>query len=299
MPLSVGHPAPPSTPLVRPRTAVCSRGARARRERSGSVAEADGYSGAHRAAAPHASTYATHTAHAAGELATSSHSPPDAHPSPPAVPFHVEHGGVLPPLHSMCPCTPCRAMLNYAREPAALHSMRPCTPCCALLHYAREPAALHSRHPCTPRCAPLHCAPQKCPSLGRGDPPKNHASLRGGNAHERKAPPPSAVAWAKPARAGHPCAAQRQGVREHAQGGALRYAGHSTTRMGTFRSVSGALALRSAWHSTTRMGTFRSVSGALALRSAWHSTTRMGTWSGVGGAPRHVPRGTARQTGEG
>ena len=62
-------------------------------------------------------------------------------------------------------------------------------------------------------------------------------------------------------------------MREHAQGGALRYAGHSTTRMGTFRSVS----------------------GALALRYAWHGTTRMGAWSGVGGAPRHVPRGMARQ----
>ena len=148
LPLSVGHPAPPSTPLVRPRTAVCSRGARARRERSGSVAEADGYSGAHRAAAPHASTSATHTAHAAGELATSSHSPPDAHPSPPAVLFHVEHGGVLPPLHSRRPCTPCRAML----------------------HYAREPAALHSRHPCTPRCAPLHYAPPKLPFTQPGCP---------------------------------------------------------------------------------------------------------------------------------
>ena len=169
-PLSVGHPAPPFTPLVRPRTAVCSRGARARRERSGSVAEADGYSGAHRAAAPHASTSATHTAHAAGELATSSHSPPDAHPSPPAVPFHVEHGGVLPPLHSRRPCTPCRAMLHYAREPAALHSRRPCTPCCAPLHYAREPAALHSRHPCTPRCAPLHYAPPKLPFTQPGCP---------------------------------------------------------------------------------------------------------------------------------
>ena len=148
LPLSVGHPAPPSTPLVRPRTAVRSRGARARRERSGSVAEADGYSGAHRAAAPHASTSATHTAHAAGELATSSHSPPDAHPSPPAVPFHVEHGGVLPPLHSMRPCTPCRAMLHYAREPAALHSRRPCTPC----------------------RAPLHCAPPKLPFTQPGCP---------------------------------------------------------------------------------------------------------------------------------
>ena len=84
---------------------------------------------------------ARHPAHAAAKTATSSHSPPDAHPSPPAVPFHVEHGGVLPPLHSMRPCTPCRAML----------------------HYAREPAALHSRHPCTTRCAPLHYAPPQLP----------------------------------------------------------------------------------------------------------------------------------------
>ena len=30
--------------------------------------------------------------------------PPDAHPSPPAVLFHVEHGGVLPPRNGMCPC---------------------------------------------------------------------------------------------------------------------------------------------------------------------------------------------------
>ena len=59
-PLSVGHPAPPFTPLVRPRTAVCSRGARARRERSGSVAGADGYSGAHRAAAPPCPSSARH-----------------------------------------------------------------------------------------------------------------------------------------------------------------------------------------------------------------------------------------------
>ena len=69
--------------------------------------------------------------------------------------------------------------------------------------------------------------------------------------------------------------------------------------MGTFRYVSGALALRYAEHSTTRMGTFRYVSGTLALRYAWHDTTRMGTFRYVGGAPRHVPRGTARQTGEG
>ena len=60
LPISVGHPAPPFTPLVRPRTAVCSRGARARRERSGSVAEADGYSGAHRAAAPPCPSSARH-----------------------------------------------------------------------------------------------------------------------------------------------------------------------------------------------------------------------------------------------
>lgn len=59
-PLSVGHPAPPFTPLVRPRTAVCSRGARARRERSGSGAPADGYSGAHRAAAPPCPSSARH-----------------------------------------------------------------------------------------------------------------------------------------------------------------------------------------------------------------------------------------------
>lgn len=103
-PLSVGHPAPPFTPLVRPRTAVCSRGARARRERSGSVAEADGYSGAHRAAAPHASTSATHTAHAAGELAVSSRHPPMLTPHQSAVLFHVAHGGVLPPRNVMCPC---------------------------------------------------------------------------------------------------------------------------------------------------------------------------------------------------
>ena len=103
-PLSVGHPAPPFTPLGRPRTAVCSRGARARRERSGSVAEADGYSGAHRAAAPHASTSATHTAHAAGELAVSSRHPPMLTPHQSAVLFHVEHGGVLPPRNGMCPC---------------------------------------------------------------------------------------------------------------------------------------------------------------------------------------------------
>ena len=182
------------------------------------------------------------------------------------------------PLHYRRPCTPCHSPLHYAREPAALHSRHPCTPCHSPLHYAREPAALHSRHPCTPRLCPLHSAPPKCPSLGRGVPPKNHASRRGGNAHERKAPPPSAVAWAKPARAGHPCTAQRQGVREHAQGGALRYAGRGTTRMGTFRYVSGALALRYAGRGTTRMGTFRSVSGALALRYAGRGTTRMGTF---------------------
>ena len=75
-PLSVGHPAPPFTPLVRPRTAVCSRGARARRERSGSGAPADRYSGGHRAAAAHASTSAAHTAHTAGELPVSSRHPP-------------------------------------------------------------------------------------------------------------------------------------------------------------------------------------------------------------------------------
>ena len=170
LPLSVGHPAPPSTPLVRPRTAVCSRGARARRERSGSGAEADGYKRGHRAAAAPCPSSAQHPARAAAKTATSSHTPPNAHPSPPAVPFHVEHGGVLPPRNGMCPCTPCRAMLHYAREPAALHSRRPCTPCCALLHYAREPAALHSRHPCTPRCAPLHYAPHKLPFTQPGCP---------------------------------------------------------------------------------------------------------------------------------
>ena len=147
-PLSVGHPAPPFTPLVRPRTAVCSRGARARRERSGSGAPADRYMRGHRAAAPPCPSSAQHPARAAAKTATSSHSPPDAHPSLPAVPFHVEHGGVLPPLHSR----------------------RPCTPCCAPLHYAREPAALHSRHPCTPRCAPLHYAPPKLPFTQPGCP---------------------------------------------------------------------------------------------------------------------------------
>ena len=59
-PLSVGHPAPPSTPLVRPRTAVCSRGARARRERSGSGAPADGYMRGHRAAAAPCRSSARH-----------------------------------------------------------------------------------------------------------------------------------------------------------------------------------------------------------------------------------------------
>ena len=59
-PLSVGHPAPPSTPLVRPRTAVCSRGARARRERSGSGAPADGYMRGHRAAAAPCPSSARH-----------------------------------------------------------------------------------------------------------------------------------------------------------------------------------------------------------------------------------------------
>ena len=182
------------------------------------------------------------------------------------------------PLHYRRSCTPCHSTWNISFMHAPLHYRRPCTPCHSPLHYAREPAALHSRHPCTPCHSPLHYAPPKCPSLGRGVPPKNHASRRGGNAHERKAPPPSAVAWAKPARAGHPCTAQRQGVREHAQGGALRYAGRGTTRMGTFRYVSGALALRYAGRGTTRMGTFRSVSGALALRYAGRGTTRMGTF---------------------
>ena len=99
-PLSVGHPAPPSTPLVRPRTAVCSRGARARRERSGSVAEADGYSGAHRAAAPPCPSSARHVQPCrsrgrstlplisatprtcSGKNSRQQPPPPDAHPSP-------------------------------------------------------------------------------------------------------------------------------------------------------------------------------------------------------------------------
>ena len=148
LPLSVGHPAPPSTPLVRPRTAVCSRGARARRERSGSVAEADGYSGAHRAAAPHASTYATHTAHTAGELSTSSHSPP-ANPAR---------------------CTTRCGLLHSAGEPATLHSRRCCTTRCGLLHSAGEPATLRSRSCCTTRCGTLHSAPPQLPFTQPGCP---------------------------------------------------------------------------------------------------------------------------------
>ena len=99
-PLSVGHPAPPFTPLVRPRTAVCSRGARARRERSGSGAPADRYSGAHRAAAPPCPSSALHVQPCrsrgrstlplvrtaprtcSGKNSRQQPPPPDAHPSP-------------------------------------------------------------------------------------------------------------------------------------------------------------------------------------------------------------------------
>ena len=103
-PLSVGHPAPPFTPLVRPRTAVRSRGARARRERSGSVAEAGGYSGSQRAAAPPCPSSAQHPARAAAKTAVSSRHPPMLTPHQSSVLFHVEHGGVLPPRNGMCPC---------------------------------------------------------------------------------------------------------------------------------------------------------------------------------------------------
>ena len=138
-PLSVGHPAPPSTPLVRPRTAVCSRGARARRERSGSGAPADRYSGGHRAAAAHAGTSAAHTAHAAGELATSSHSPP-ANPAR---------------------CTTRCGLLHSAGEPAPLRSRRCCTTRCGTLHSAppqlpfTQPGcpAQKSRQPSRGQCA--------------------------------------------------------------------------------------------------------------------------------------------------
>ena len=148
LPLSVGHPAPPSTPLVRPRTAVCSRGARARRERSGSGAPADRYMRGHRAAAAHASTSATHTAHTAGELPTSSHSPP-ANPAR---------------------CTTRCGLLHSAGEPATLRSRRCCTTRCGLLHSAGEPATLHSRRCCTTRCGTLHSAPPQLPFTQPGCP---------------------------------------------------------------------------------------------------------------------------------
>ena len=75
-------------------------------------------------------------------------------------------------------------------------------------------------------------------------------------------------------------------MREHAQGGALRSAGHSTTRMGTFRYVSGALALRSAGRGTTRMGTFRYVKQAPKPCSTWNSMQRIGTSRAAGQAPK-------------
>ena len=170
LPLSVGHPAPPSTPLVRPRTAVCSRGARARRERSGSVAEADGYSGAHRAAAPHASTYATHTAHTAGELPTSSHSPP-ANPARCTTRCGLLHSAGEPAtLRSRRCCTTRCGLLHSAGEPATLHSRRCCTTRCGLLHSAGEPATLRSRSCCTTRCGTLHSAPPQLPFTQPGCP---------------------------------------------------------------------------------------------------------------------------------
>ena len=138
-------------------------------------------------------------------------------------------------LHSRRSCTTCHSTWNISFMHAPLHSRRSCTTCHSTWNISFMHAPLHYRHSCTPCHSLLHCAPPKCPSLGRGVPPKDHASRRGGNAHERKAPPPSAVAWAKPARAGHPCTAQRQGVRGHAQKGALHYAGRGTTRMSTFR----------------------------------------------------------------
>ena len=176
---------------------------------------------------------------------------------------------------------------------APLHYRRPCTPCHSPLHYAREPAALHSRHPCTPCHSPLHYAPPKCPSLGRGVPPKNHASRRGGNAHERKAPPPSAVAWAKPARAGHPGIAQgracestpREG-RSVTQGTALRAWAPSVTFRGHSRSVTRAEALRAWAPSVPFRGHSRSVTRAEALR-AWAPSVTLRKHK------RYVPRGTA------
>ena len=65
--------------------------------------------------------------------------------------------------------------------------------------------------------------------------------------------------------------------------------------MGAWSGVPRALARSGVGHSTECMGAWSGVPRALARSGAWHGTECMGAWSGVGGAPRHVPRGMARQ----
>ena len=168
-PLSVGHPAPPSTPLVRPRTAVCSRGARARRERSGSVAEADGYSGAHRAAAPPCPSSARHVqpcrSRGRSTLPFISAAPrtcsgKNSHQQPltprcspltacRAIPRGTWRGAPPTPLHAPMHSVPCHAPLR-ARARG--------TPLQAPMHSVLCPTPLRARARGTPLQAPMHSA---------------------------------------------------------------------------------------------------------------------------------------------
>ena len=176
-PLSVGHPAPPFTPLVRPRTAVCSRGARARRERSGSGAPADRYSGGHRAAAAHAGTSAAHTAHAAGELAVSSRHPPP----------------ILHAARSAVACVTERVCLRNVAEGAAARSAVACVTERECLRNVAEGAAARSAVARVTECPPPGRAPAR-PALSdagvsrpRGLSPRRDGR-RGGFALMRIAP---------------------------------------------------------------------------------------------------------------
>ena len=163
LPLSVGHPAPPFTPLVRPRTAVCSRGARARRERSGSGAEADGYMRGHRAAAAPCPSSARHVQPCRSRGRSTL---PFISAAPRTCSGKNSHQQPLTPRCS--PLTACRAI------PRGTWRGAPPTPLHAPMHSVPCHAPLRARARGTPLQAPMHSA--LCPTPLRAPPIALHST---------------------------------------------------------------------------------------------------------------------------